>query len=95
MFGKHAKKELVTEEKPGSSGKNHEYKTPLKEANISGNKHNEDKEESIGSIKSYKKKGNKKKKKMKKMVYYEANSSTPSTSDAGSTTSKHQDCKKV
>jgi hypothetical protein len=46
----------------------------------SGDKQKEDKEESIGSVKSHKK-GDKKKKKMKKVVYYETDSSTLSTSD--------------
>jgi hypothetical protein len=73
MLREHAKKELITGEKPGSSGKKNEGKTPSKEAI---NKHKEDEEESTSSIKSHKK-GDKKKKKMKKVVYYETNSSTP------------------
>jgi hypothetical protein len=81
----HAKKELITGENPGSSGKKNEGKTPTKEV---GDKHKEDKEESASSIKSHKK-GDKKKKKMKKVVYYETDSSTPSTCDAESTSSKH------
>jgi hypothetical protein len=77
MSGEHTKKELITKEKPGSSGKKNEGKTPSKEVS---DKHKEDKDESAGSIKSHKK-GDKKKKKMKKVVYYETDSSTPSTSD--------------
>jgi hypothetical protein len=84
MSGEHAKKELITVEKPRSSGKKNEGKTPSKET---GNKHKEDKEESASFVKSHKK-GDKKKKKMKKVVYYEIDSSTPSTSDAESTSSK-------
>jgi hypothetical protein len=78
MSGEHAKKEMISGEKPGSSGKKNEGKTPSKEAD---DKHKEDKDESVGSIKSHKK-GNKKKKKMKKVVYYETDSSMPSTSEA-------------
>jgi hypothetical protein len=55
MSGEHAKKELITGEKPGSLGKKNEGKTPLKEAKISGDNHKEGKEESIGSVKSHKK----------------------------------------
>jgi hypothetical protein len=87
MLGEHAKKELITGEKPRTSGKKHGDKTLSKEAKISGDKHKEDKEESL-------KKGDKKKKKMKKVVYYETDSSTPSTSDAESTSSKCQERKK-
>jgi hypothetical protein len=81
MSGEHAKREIVTGEKPGSSGKKNEGKNPSKEAS---DKHKEHKDESTGSINSHKK-GNKEKKKMKKVVYYETNSSTPSTSNAEST----------
>jgi hypothetical protein len=77
----------------GSSGKKHEDKTSSKEAKISGDKHKEDKEESASSIKSHKK-GDKKKKKMKKVVNYKTDSSMPSTSNAESTSSKHQERKK-
>ena len=55
MSREHAKREMVTREKPGSSGKKNEERTPSKEA---GDKH---KEESTGSIKSHRK-GDKKKK---------------------------------
>jgi hypothetical protein len=67
MLGEHAKKELITREKPRSSRKKSEGKTPSKEAS---DKHKEDKEESVGSIKSHKK-IDKKKKMMNKVVYYE------------------------
>jgi hypothetical protein len=72
MLGEHTNKELITEEKPRSSGKKNEEKTPSKEV---GHKHKEEKDESVGSIKSHKK-GDMKKKKMKKVVYYKTDSST-------------------
>jgi hypothetical protein len=50
MLGEHAKKELITREKPGSLGKKNESKTLSKETKISGEKHKEDKDESAGSI---------------------------------------------
>jgi hypothetical protein len=90
MSGEHSKKELITGEKPGSSGNKTKGKTPPKEAS---DKHKEDKDESAGSIKSHKK-GDKKKKKMKKEVYYKTDSSTPSTFDVESTSSKCQERKK-
>jgi hypothetical protein len=90
MSGEHAKKELMTGEKPRSSERKNEGKTPSKDG---GDKHKEHKNESVGSMNSHKK-GDKKKKKMKKVVYYETDSSTPSTSDAESTFSKHQKRKK-
>jgi hypothetical protein len=90
MLGKHTKREIVTGEKPRSSGKKNEERTPPKEI---GDKHKERKEESTGSIKSHRK-GDKKKKKMKKVVYYETDSSSPSTSSAKSTSSKIQERKK-
>jgi hypothetical protein len=68
----HTKREMVTGEKHGASRKKNDERTPSKEA---GDKH---KEESAGSIKSHRK-GDKKKKKMKKLVYYETDSSSPST----------------
>jgi hypothetical protein len=64
MSGEHAKKELMIGEKPRSSGKKIEGKTPSKDAD---DKHKEHKDESAGSINSHKK-GNKKKNKMKKVV---------------------------
>jgi hypothetical protein len=90
MSGEHTKKELITGEKPRTSGKKNEEKTPSKEV---VHKLKEDKDESADFIKSHKK-GDKKKKKMKKVVYYETDSSTPSTSGAESTSSKRQECKK-
>jgi hypothetical protein len=83
MSGDHAKREIVTEEKPAGS-----KKTLSRE---SGNKY---KEESSYSIKSHRR-GDKKKKKMKKVVYYETNSSSPSMSVIeSSTTSKRYERKK-
>ena len=90
MLGEHSKREMVTGEKPRSSRKKNEERTPLKEASDKQKKH---KEESAGSIKSHRK-GDKKKKKMKKVVYYEIDSSSPSTSGAESTTSKRHERKK-
>jgi hypothetical protein len=87
MSREHAKRQMVTREKPRSSRKKNEERTPSKEAH---DKHNE---ESAGSIKSHKK-GDKKKKKMKKVVYYEIDSSSPSTSGTESTSSKRQERKK-
>jgi hypothetical protein len=87
MSGEHAKREMVTGEKPEASGKKNDERTPSKEAD---DKH---KEESADSIKSHRK-GDKKKKKMKKVVYYETNSSSPSTFGAESTSSKRQERKK-
>jgi hypothetical protein len=90
MSGEHAKKELITGGKPGSLRKKNEDKTPSKEAKISDNKHKEGKEESADSVKSHNKKGDKKKMKDKEGVYYETDSSTPSTSEAEPTSSKRQ-----
>jgi hypothetical protein len=87
MPGEHAKREMMTGEKPGSSGKKNEERTPSKEA---GDKNKEHKEETAGSIKSHRK-GDKKKKKMKKMVYYETDSLSPSTSGTEPTSSKRQE----
>jgi hypothetical protein len=82
MSGDHAKKEMVTGEKPATS----HGKVPLGE---SGNKV----KESPSHNKSHRS-GDKKK--MKKVVYYETDSSSPSTSgsDTPSVTSKHQERKK-
>jgi hypothetical protein len=84
MSGDHAKKEMVTYEKPATS----HGKAPSKE---SGNKK---KEGSPSRIRTHK--SGEKKKKMKKVVYYETDSSSPSTSgsDAASITSKRQERKK-
>jgi hypothetical protein len=90
MSGEHANREMVTGEKPGSSGKKNEERTPSKEAS---DKQKEHKEESADSIKSHRN-GDKKKKKIKKVVYYETDSSSPSTSSAESTSLKRQERKK-
>jgi hypothetical protein len=83
MSGDHAKREIVTSQKPAGS-----WRTLLRE---SDNKH---KEESTSSIKSHQR-GDKKKKKMKKVVYYETDSSSPSTSGTElSTTFKRHEHKK-
>jgi hypothetical protein len=83
MSGEHAKREIVTGDKPASLGR-----TLSRE---SGKKL---KEESSSSIKSHQR--GDKKKKMKKVVYYETDSSSPSTfgSESSTTTSKRLECKK-
>jgi hypothetical protein len=82
MSGDHAKREIVTGDKPASPGRTHSRE--------SGHKH---KEESSSSIKSYRR--GDKKKKMTKVVYYETDSSSPSTSGSdSSTTSKRHERKK-
>jgi hypothetical protein len=73
MSGEHTKRDMITGEKLGSSGKKNEETTPSKEAD---HKHKEEKDESTGSIKSHKK--GDKKKNMKKVVYYETDSSLQS-----------------
>jgi hypothetical protein len=75
------------EHRPGGTRAPWETEERAWEAKISGDKHKEDKDESAGSVKSHKN-GDKKKKKMKKVVFYETDSSTPSTSNAESTSSK-------
>jgi hypothetical protein len=82
MSGDHAKREIMTGDKPTGSGR-----TLSRE---SGNKL---KEESSSSIESLRR-DDKKKKKMKKVVYYETDSSSPSTSGAESTTSTCHERKK-
>jgi hypothetical protein len=84
VTGDHAKKEMVTGEKPATS----HGKAPSRE---SGNKKKEGSHSRIRTHKS-----GEKKKKMKKVVYYETDSSSPSTSgsDAASITSKSQERKK-
>jgi hypothetical protein len=83
MSRDHAKREIVTGDKPASPGK-----TLSRE---SGHKH---KEESSSSNKTHRR--GDKKKKMKKVVYYETDLSSPSTSgsDSSSTTSKRHERKK-
>jgi hypothetical protein len=84
MSGAHAKKEMVTGEKPTTS----HGKAP------SGESGNKKREESSPRVKSHR--TDDKKKKMKKVVYYETDSSSPSTSgsDAPSVTSKRHERKK-
>jgi hypothetical protein len=82
ISGDHAKREIMTGNKPTGSGK-----TPSRESD------NKYKEESSSSIKSHRR-GDKTKKKIK-VVYYETESSTPSTSGTeSSTTSKRHERKK-
>jgi hypothetical protein len=83
MSEEHTKREIVTGDKPASSGR-----TISRE---SGHKH---KEESSSSNKTHRKGG--KKKKMKKVVYYETDSSSPSTSSSSdsSVASKRHERKK-
>jgi hypothetical protein len=83
MSGDHAKKEMVTGEKPATS----HGKAPSRE---SGNKKKEGSPSRIRTHKSGEKK------KIKKVVYYETDSSSPSTSgsDTASITSKRQEHKK-
>jgi hypothetical protein len=83
MSGEHAKREIVTGDKPASSGR-----TLSRE---SGHKH---KEESSSSNKTHWKGDNKKK--IKKVVYYEIDSSSPSMSSSSdsSVASKRHERKK-
>ena len=82
MSGDHAKREIVTGDKPARSGR-----TLSRE---SAHKH---KEESSSSNKTHRK--GDKKKKMKKVVYYETDSSSPSTSSSeSSVASKRHERKK-
>jgi hypothetical protein len=83
MSGDHAKREIVTGDKPASSGRTL--------SRDSGHKH---KEESSSSNKTHQK--GDKKKKMKKVVYYETDSSSPSTSSSSnsSVASKRHERKK-
>jgi hypothetical protein len=84
MWGDHAKKEMVTGDKPVTS----HGKTP------SGESRNKKRDESPPRVKSHW--SGDKKKKMKKVVYYETDSSSPSTSgsDTPSVTSKRHERKK-
>jgi hypothetical protein len=83
MYGDHAKREIMTGEKPTGSGRT-----------LSRESGNKCKEEFSSSIKSHWK-GDKKKKMMKKVVYYETDSSSPSTPGSKlSTTSKRHESKK-
>jgi hypothetical protein len=84
MSGDHAKKEMVTGEKPATSHR----KGP------SGESRNKGKEKESPSHKSHQ--SGDKKKKMRKVVYYETDTSSPSTSgsDSPSVTSKRHERKK-
>jgi hypothetical protein len=82
MSGDHAKREIVTSEKPAGSGRT-----------LSRESDNKYKEESSASIKSHRR--GDKKKKMKKVVYYDTDSLSPSMSSTElSTTSKRHERKK-
>jgi hypothetical protein len=83
MSGGSAKREMETDEKATSHGK-----APSRESGTKG------KEESPPRVKWHR--SGDKKKKMKKMIYYETDSSSPSTSgsDMTSVTSKHHERKK-
>jgi hypothetical protein len=83
MSGDHAKREIMTGDKPTSSGRT-----------LSRESSHKQKEESSSSNKTHRR--GDKKKKMKKVVYYKTDSSSPSTSgsDSSSTTSKHHEHKK-
>jgi hypothetical protein len=83
MSGDHAKKEMMTGEKPATS----HGKAP------SGESRNKGKEKESPSHKSRRSSD---KKKMRKVVYYETDSSSPSTSgsDTPSITSKRHERKK-
>jgi hypothetical protein len=83
MWGDHAKKEVVTGEKPATS----HGRTPSGESGNKGKR-------SPSHTKSHQ--SGDKKKKMKKVVYYETDSSSPSTSgsDVPSVTSKRHERKK-
>jgi hypothetical protein len=84
MLGDHAKKEMVTGDKPATSHRKAS----------SGESRNKGKEKESSSHKSHR--SGDKKKKMRKVVYYETDSSSPSTSgsDAPSITSKRHERKK-
>ena len=86
MSGDHAKKEMVTGEKPATS----HGKAPSGESYNKG----KGKEKESPSHKSHQ--SGDKKKKMRKVVYYETDSSSPSTSgsDTPSVTSKRHERKK-
>jgi hypothetical protein len=86
MSGDHAKKEMVTGEKPATS----HGKAP------SGESYNEGKGKEKESPSHKSRRSGDKKKKMRKVVYYETDSSSPSTSgsDTSSVTSKRHEHKK-
>jgi hypothetical protein len=82
MSGDHAKREIVTDDKPASPGRTHSREF--------GHKHKEE-----SSSNRTHRRGDKKKM-MKKVVYYETDSSSPSTSgsNSSSTSSKRHERKK-
>jgi hypothetical protein len=86
MSGDHAKKEMVTGEKPATS----HGKAP------SGESYNKGKGKEKESPSHKSRRSGDKKKKMRKVVYYETDSSSPSTSgsDTPSVTSKRHESKK-
>jgi hypothetical protein len=88
MSGDHAKKEMVTGEKPATS----HGKAPSGESHNKGK--GKEKEKESPSHKS--RRSGDKKKKMRNVVYYETDTSSPSTSgsDAPSVTSKRHERKK-
>lgn len=94
MSVEHVKNEKVPSGgKPEPSGSKPKDKVPSGDIKSfdDKHKHKERKKESAGSTKSHKKnKDHKKNKKMKKVVYYETNSSLPSTLGDKSTSSKRQ-----
>jgi hypothetical protein len=82
MSGDHAKRKIMTGDKPANSGRT-----------LSRESGNKNKEESSSSIKSLRR--GDKKKKMKKVVYYETDSLSPSTSSSElSVASKRHERKK-
>jgi hypothetical protein len=82
MSGDHAKRKIMTGDKPANSGRT-----------LSRESGNKNKEESSSSIKSLRR--GDKKKKMKKVVYYEIDSLSPSTSSSElSVASKRHERKK-
>jgi hypothetical protein len=82
MSGDHAKRKIMTGDKPANSGRT-----------LSRESGNKNKEESSSSIKSLRR--GDKKKKMKKVVYYEIDSLSPSTSSSeSSVASKRHERKK-
>jgi hypothetical protein len=86
MSGDHAKKEMVTGEKPATS----HGKAP------SGESYNKKKGKEKESPSHKSRRSGDKKKKMRKVVYYETDTSSPSTSgsDTPSVTSKRHERKK-
>ena len=97
MSGDHAKKEMETGEKPTTSHgstSSEESRTKRKEKKKSSSNKGKGKEKKSSSHKSHR--SGDKKKKMRKVVYYETDTSSPSTSgsDTPSITSKRHERKK-